>query len=797
MGDMLTSCDRGAGRRGWRWLTALWLLCAVCGGSAPLAAQSTADDAGKLDLVDGQPFDRITLDDFNNNETLDIEPLIRPLSNPLPKEDVLVFELAEEGGIQLEVPFQNLVKYQTFNDLLLEEAEKFLEKEDFARAFRNLLYVYDRTGNNRALAERINKVLFLDAAKNYETGQYGLALSMFEDLYARDPKFEIPGVPKQSLDLILDCYDRMLKEKELAADWNELRGLLAAVSAKYGEKADRLVEPWNRQVSAINRRLQDESRAALAKKDYLQARVLAGKALQVLPAEPDSLALLQEIMEAFPMLFVGVSQPAINPDPQRIDDWASRRVGRLTQRRLMELTGFSDEGGRYLFPNGRFVQTDELGMVYHFLLEDVAAGEARFGVPQLTAHELAALLLSYADPSHPDHFTPWARIVDRISVLNSTTVELRLKAPFVRPEALLQLPYSPPGAPRDPNGPYAMTDRSPERTLFRMNEARYQREPDQQFPEIVEWAYGNPSTAVEALIRGDVDVVDRIFPGELARLKATPGIEVRSYAVPTMHMLVPNMRNDFTRQAMFRIGLLRTIDRAEIIEEMICRGQRIDGSEFVDSPFPVGTEDNDQIAYAVDPTIRPAVSNYLLGQLLVMGEKKRQEDALLRKGTPNPVVPLPKLVLAHPANEIAVIACNAIATQWRQIGITTELRPLEPGQTRPPDKEYDFLYLEVACTEPLADADFLFGMKGAVPEVNATVEQVVRRVNTSSSWRQVSTNLRLLHRQTMNSVAVLPLFQLREHYAFRTNVRGIGRDLIFLYQQVERWSIGQTGGTTE
>lgn len=763
----------------------------------PAAVPAPVADSAKPDLVDGDPFDRITLDEFNSNEALDIVPLLKPLPDPLPKEDVLVFELMEESGIQLEVPFENIVRYQSFHDLLLAEAETFLEAEDFSRAFRNLLYVYDRTGGDQSLGERINRVLFLDARKNYENGEYGLAISMFEDLYSRDPRFSIPGIEKKALDLIFDCYDRMMKEKETVGAWLELRGLIASVAAKYPDSSAALVDPWNQRVVAINQRFQGEARAALQAGDYLQARLATGRALQVLPGDPASQRLLQEILGAFPMLFVGVSQPAVNPDPQRIDDWASRRVGRLTQRRLMELSGFSDEGGRYLFPNGRFVQADELGLVYHFLLDPRTETGGEYGVPALSAHELAALLLAYADPANADHYTPWARIVERVSVLNPSTVEVRLTAPFVRPEALLQIPYSPPGMPRDQNGPYVIADRTSERSLFRMNDSRYQRRPDQQSPEIVEWTYGNPSAAVEALLRGDVDVVDRIFPGDLAQLRATPGIEVRTYAVPTMHMLVPNPRNEYTKQAMFRIGLLRCIDREQLVHEAICRGQTINGSEYVDSPFPVGTDDNDQIAYAIDPTIRPAASNYLLGQLMVLGEQRRQEDALRNKGIADVKIPLPELVLAHPANEVAVIACNAIATAWRQIGVRTTLRQLEPGLTQPPDNNYDFLYLEIACTEPLADADFLFGLKGVVPGVNATVEQVVRRVNTSASWRQVSSNLRLLHRQTLNSVAILPLFQLREHFAFRTSVRGVGRDLIFLYQNVDRWSNGQIEGSSE
>ncbi len=782
----------------------LFLLVAILAGEGRAAglqenAGPVAKPEDQLDLVDRKPFDQITLDDQNYNEKLDILPLLKPPTKPYPEKEVLVFQLAEEPSVLLEVPFVNVVDFKTFDQLLLDEAETLIKTEEYSKAFRNLLYVYDNSGRDADLLARINEVLFYDAKKNYDTGQFGLALSMFEDLYTRDPRFTIPGVEKKSIDLILDCYDRLLQQKQQDNEWANVRGLMDSVRRKYHDLADPLLVPWQERLVQVNRDLQAQTTSMLADRKFLEARITAGKALQVLPEDANSLQLMQDVLDAWPLLFVGVSQPAFNPDPQRIDDWASRRVGRLTERRLMELTGFSDEGGKYLFPNGKFVQADELGMVYRFELDDVSMGNREVGIPPLEAHQLATLLLEYANPDNPDRHVPWARVLKTVSVLDSRTVEVRLNAPFVRPEAVLQLPYTPPGfsvpagtpAIDNPaaNGPYVITDQNSDRSLFQAN-PKYVAQTDQQNPEIAEWNFGTPSEAVDALLRGDVDVVDRIPSGDLKKLKALSGIEVRPYAVPTMHMLVPNQRNEFTKQAMFRIGLLRTIDRNQILDQMICHGLEIDGSVVLDSPFPVGTDDNDQIAYAIDPTIRVADNNYLLGQLLVLGEQERQVRAQERKGIQNAEIPLPELVLAYPKNEVAAIACNAIAAQWRQINIRTRLRELAPGETRPPDDDYDFLYLEVACTEPLSDADSLFGMEGLVPEVNPTVEQIVRLVNTSASWRQVSTNLRMLHRQTMNSVAVLPLYQLREHFAFRTGVRGIGRDLIFLYQQVDRWSVG-------
>jgi hypothetical protein len=38
-------------------------------------------------------------------------------------------------------------------------------------------------------------------------------------------------------------------------------------------------------------------------------------------------------------------------------------------------------------------------------------------------------------------------------------------------------------------------------------------------------------------------------------------------------------------------------------------------------------------------------------------------------------------------------------------------------------------------------------------------------------------------------MSVLPLWQMREFYAHRRNLRNIGRDLIYIYQNIDRWRL--------
>jgi ABC-type transport system substrate-binding protein len=312
----------------------------------------------------------------------------------------------------------------------------------------------------------------------------------------------------------------------------------------------------------------------------------------------------------------------------------------------------------------------------------------------------------------------------------------------------------------------------------------------------VEWLYGSPSDAVDALRKGLVDAVDRVPPGDVADLRMDPDIEVRSYLVPTVHMLVPNIRNDFTKAPTFRSALLKGINREEILMTM-CDKKRIDGMEVINGPFPIGSDENPQIAYAYNSRVAPVQFSRMIGRVLVEVVRQTLEGKMIQKGEivqAEGDVPfkleIPELVLAHPKGDVPSIACTAISRMWNQLGIKTRLVELPPGVTIPDNDDYDFLYVELTMTEPLADADFLFGSQGVVNDLSAPIEQMMRQVNVSNSWRAASNNLKQLHRQILNDVAVLPLWQMREHYAHRRNVRDVGRDLMFLYQYVDRWQIG-------
>ncbi len=781
-------------------LLVVWLVAPGVGQHAELEISP-----GNEQLVDKEPFDRVFLDKKNKFATLDILPLER-IPTTFPDRGTLVFELSGNDEFKLELPWVSIVDYKSFEDLLLEEADLLLEDENYARAFRNLLYVYDRGGkNNPELREQLQRVLIRDGKANFEAGNHSLALSIFEDIYRTSGDVIDNTRP---IDMIMRGYDLMVEERFARGEYESVRVILSTVERKYGDDVMKLHDRWTKRLRERNREFLELAEKAVSSGDAQEAHSAARKAIYAAPDDPESAKLLNRIIEDYPLVYVGVSQTSPNGgDPTRTENWAARRMGGLTQRTIIEFDGLSDEGGKYRFLNGTFERVDDVGLLYKFTLSD----EEVFGVPPVSAFQISQQLLERADPESPVYFEPWGKVVGSISVEDSKTVLLELRIPFVRPEALLQVPYESPGQDGIPiqNGPYIVVGQKGNLTQFSRN-PQYEKSTSAQYPEMVEVQYASPSDSVDALLKGDIDVIDRVPLQNLRELSRDSSVQLSKYKVPTVHMLIPNIRNEFMKSLDFRSGLFRAINRNGILTEAIAAGREISGCELLTGPFPIGTEDNDQIGYAYNPRIAQVNYDMVLASVLVSVVKGQLEDRAreeranerIEENKTKPAntedeigneevirLEYPELTLAYPKGEITRVTCQSIQRMWGEIGIKAKLRELPEGQTAPEDDDYDFLYVEVTMSEPLTDIEAVFGNQGMAKNLSAPVQQLVRKLSYSTSWQKAGRNLRQMHRQVLNNVAVIPLFQLQEYFAYRKNVKNIGRDLVNLYENIDEWEV--------
>ena len=646
-------------------------------------------------FIDGDPFDLIILNKSGENAILKVLPLGEKVPpGELPSNGILVFEFFEDGEDVLEVPWDSVEKISTFADLLLQEAEDWKKKKEFPKAFRNLLWVYDHGGKKDAqLVSSLKQLLFDDGRRNFETAEFELALSIYEDIYQQNPSWRPDGMGRSLIDIVMACYHGIIKKQFEAEDFIGVRRTVESVAQKYGEDASKLEKEWRGRFLKRSKELVAKSRELAARGEGRQAHLAIKQADQMSPGQAEVAAVQAEILREFPLVVVGVTQGAGDSSPGRTEHWGARRVGRLTQRTLVELDGLTDEGGKWSFLNGVIYRADEIGLKYVFEIKDEVPS---FAVPKVNAFQVSLRLLSLADPESPIYNEAWDKICESVKIIDQSRVAVTLRSPFIRPESLLNIAFNDAdenGAP-DANGAYVLTAREEGFETYELN-PRYQRRENRQHPVIVEQEFKSASTAVDDLIANSIDVVDRVPPADLDRLKSAQGVRVRAYVLPTVHMLIPKIRGKLENDNSFRQGLSFAIDRELLVRDVICGGQEIDGCEVLSGPFPVGTEDSDQISYGYDSRVRPLPFNSQLGMVLINLSLRAKPPV-----QPDPI-PAPKLVIAHPTGSTATDAAEAIARMWTEVGINTTTRVLEPGQSVPNDSLWDFLYLEVTVEEPL------------------------------------------------------------------------------------------------
>ena len=727
-------------------------------------------------LLSSEPFDLITVTADSKEVLLRIAP-VPNVTLPFPAEGDLVFEFSEQSESLLQIPFKSIKKYESYNDLVLLEANEFLKKRDYTKAFRNLLYLYDNGGkDNPQLVNTLRNTLFQDAKKRFESGDYELALSIFEDLYQDKPDFRVPGINRSLSEIIIASYDGILKQKFEDGRYDAIRETVKQLETRYGSAASKLTQGWERRFEDKANRLLAESKELANAGKGREAHVKAKQAERTKPGLKAVEEVQEQLMDSFPLIVVGVSQTSDQPDPLKIDDWAARRIGRLTRRSMVEIDGLSDEGARYNFLNGTISRTDDLGLVYAI---DIDPEKQEMGVPKISAIQVANRLLSIAHPESPSFDPTWRRILKSVELASSTRVVITLQRPFVRPEALMQVAFPVSESSPEENGVYKLTNKDETFLTFEINPI-YPRSEQEQHPVIIEQLFPSDAAASDALIRGEIDVVDRIPPADLNRLKETPNVQVRPYVVPTVHMLIPKIRGKLAGNYRFRNALSTAIPRESIVIEVIGNGNKIEGCDPITGPFPLGGDDNDQISYGYDLRIKPLQFSEKLSMTLTEIAKKKVKMEKEKR---------PSIVLAHPSGSTARSCAEAIARYWNDVNIKTTLRPLAPGVTTPPDNQWDVLYAEVFIEEPLIDSVRLFGGQGLTDDIAAPAEQSLRNVVTSQTWQGACLALRNIHRQVSVDLSIIPLYQVQEHYAFRDNVYEIGRNLVHLYQNADRWNI--------
>jgi ABC-type transport system substrate-binding protein len=156
------------------------------------------------------------------------------------------------------------------------------------------------------------------------------------------------------------------------------------------------------------------------------------------------------------------------------------------------------------------------------------------------------------------------------------------------------------------------------------------------------------------------------------------------------------------------------------------------------------------------------------------------------------LAPMPKLVLAHPADPVARVACETIQLQLGKSGIPIELVEFTADELLAGKVDYDLRYAELAVWEPVADARALLGPGGLAGELGSPyLTAALRELDDATNWKDVRAKLSEIHDVAHHDLPLIPLWQTVNYFAYRTAVHGIGAAPISLYQNVDQWQVGE------
>jgi len=732
-------------------------------------------------LLDRSSFDRIILKQSAGGAALDVLTLDlpqRPLAS-VPAAGTLKVKLVERPGDDFEVDWAAIDRVQVFEQLLLDEARRLTATGDFDAAYDYFARLNNEFPKMPALPDAVSDYLRGNALALFKSKQHDRALAVLLTLYKHDPTYSgLESAIETVAGQIIEDYLRI-------GSYAAARGVLSLWKDQFGELGATAATGWQQRFEAAATRQVEEAQRLLRQKQYVAARKAVGKALAIWPNLEAAANSLAQIQREFPFVTVGVTEIAPRQPAWRIDSWPSLRTSRLTQRLLVEEVEFGTEGGVYRSPFGD-LSLGESGRELTLQLHDSRA--------DMTADGLSRYLLSVARPSNSQFRSDIASLLNGVSMTSPSAVQLHLSRVHVRPESLLQIP--PPPAARS-TADFSIADHTADQVVFAASSVN--RQPA-ELDAIVEQRMPDDEAAIAALLAGEIDVLDRVPPWQLERLRAVEGVRVESYRLPTVHVLIPNMTRPLLAKREFRRAVCYGIDRQWFVQKVLLAGGAAPGFEVQSGPFPAGVSVSDPLRYGYSNRVAPRPFEPRLAAILATiawstaqesASDKLSDDVSTQVNVNHEIEPtdIPALTLAHSSDPVARLACQTIESQLERAGIPITLHEVSTDELATERDKYDLRYAELAVWEPVTDARAILGPGGLAGDLESPyLNAALRQLDEATNWNDVRARLAELHDIAHHELPVIPLWQTVNYFAYRTTVRGIGETPLTLYQNVEQWS---------
>ncbi len=735
-------------------ITALCVALTMCGSTS-------AKDSDPLYLQ--SPFDEVTLDENNNNAVLKVKPLNLPgrkVPAPANRSGDLEIELVEQAGQTFAVAWGAVVKVRLFEELVLAEAQQRVQEGKFDEAYAYFRFLEAKTPPVAGLKDAIELCLWTQIGASFKAGRQDEAMALLAELSGRNP--QRTGLPK--------AYERvsieLAKSRIAEGNFRAARKLLSNLAERYPDTKATSVAEFETTLKDKAAALLVQAKTDLAAGKFREAHEAAGKMLETWPTIEEGKQLAAEVHQKYPLLSVGVISSLASAPVKPSDEWAAARASRLLGRQLAE----PGSDGTYSSPFGELSRPK--GITAQVALKLKEGLKWQEPARNLSAQDVVRALLAAATPKTPGYDESFAKVLAGVEVGADGEVRAVFHRSQLIGEAWLQRAL--PGY-----GPYKLANVTPQQVSYLRQAPYFGGEAGIQPSEIIERTYPDSAAAIQALRRGEVNMVDRISPWDLRRITSGDEFTLEQYALPRVSVLLPNPHRPQLASRTLRRAILYAIDRESILRRGLLTGQTIAGCEVISGPFPKLPAPDEARPSGYDSQVEvrpydPAVASVLVAVSL-------QESA----GSTAPASK--SLTLAFPAEPISRIACESISRQLELVGLQVKLKEIPAGQTG--GEDYDLIFTELVMQEPTVDAWRLLGPGGLSGECSSAMLLALRSLEQAKDAKQAASRLQEVHRVAAAELPVIPLWQLVNHFAYHKSVKGVPPRPFGLYQDIEHWQV--------
>lgn len=723
-------------------------------------------------------------------ELLSERPIVKP-SPGTPQDAKLLVTLATGAHEEMNLVRTKIIDVKYYEDLLIEQGRRAMIRSNMDQAFELLNGVAERQPEWRSLHGALAEFWYREAETRMKNLEYERAIDLLHEMKEYCDRHNTPEHPQTS-SLMGYAIKGIIESALVNKQFLLARPRLFRMAKDYPDHPmvkqlfDRMIQGTEAQPGAERLRQQARQRESAG-----QLRDACFLILQAADMWPELSGLDEDfnrIYTKYPILHVAVRDLPVRFSPWGAPGTPDARVAQLLQLPLMEVSGVG-ENTKY---SSRLLEEPELRELGRQITLRVKPGLLwSDGEKPISGHDVARSITTRADRRIPNYDAALASVLKEVRVPAVNEVVIDLNRHSLRPQSnfLFNLAAghrlqserldqtSAVGA-----GPFRSLGRRTDSEVYMLANKHFYSGPP-KIAEIVERRIPKGRDAVKALLSGDVALVEHVLPKEQKRIEARSNeFTLVRGAVPALHAIAFDFRTRFElRNWALRRAMVYAIDRQAILEGALLGGPASEGDSLVDGPFPKGS-------YAFEPGLEPWPYDPVLAKGLADAAKKE-----LRVQSLN-------FRLAYPDTEEAREACKFIKQYWSIVGIEVELRAVAPQLLEEEianGQRFELVYRTHYVRDPVLDAARVLCLgppiapDGAVMPnaASAWLRQNLRDLEFATDWPVARNKLSLIQHQARDDVALIPLWQLYDRYAYQRRLEGVVDQSLGIYQDAEKWQI--------